>query len=734
MADINGSNGNDILFFQGGIQHLTLTIVNPYTGESFFIDDDYNTNLMSYDGLLGSDTLFMTNLGDALFIRNPVTGARMIDNVEIFFAGDGGDVIALADTNYILGNIVVDGGAANDLILANSGNDTLSGRQGDDIIDGGPGDDTINGGANSTQASGNDTLNGGSGADLLRGDDGDDTLIYYADGVHDGSFLAWNVGSPGVPGTETIVNPAGKNASYDIFNGGTGYDTLVMTDGDDVLFLDDLFNPHNASGTSLRLIGVERIEAGAGDDIVDLTHDTLTYGAVEIYGGDGNDFLWSSAGDDYIDGGAGHDHIYGGFGADELDGGDGNDEIYGSLGNDILRGGAGNDILYGGAGSLSDYVTITEQSHDFTSDVVFPNLTERVNILDLVPPGDNALGIAAGDLSVEYSTTATVSFLRTEAGYNNSLGFYNILLDGTIQSADLAFSNVKNYAAGAQAVIDLPGAPDTDFGFFVIADGARKNNFGALDLEHGTLQFIYKNGTGAERLATIYDNASDISLVLTDGNGEHVLKGAIYHSTIRDGATNLNPDGQVHVVSGIMDGTDGGTLRIGFEDLPSLGDADYNDVVFDLTVASQTTYTLLEDDGDILLGGAGDDVLNGGIGDDLLVGGDGADLLFGDQGADVFLFQSIADAGDTILDFETGAGGDAINLTDVLVGYDAGSSNANDFMRLVDSGGDSLLQVDTDGAGGDFVTLAVIQGGTDGMGIAALLEAGNLVADQSVIV
>ena len=131
----------------------------------------------------------------------------------------------------------------------------------------------------------------------------------------------------------------------------------------------------------------------------------------------------------------------------------------------------------------------------------------------------------------------------------------------------------------------------------------------------------------------------------------------IYHTTERGGSTSLKSDGEVHVVSGVVEGSDNSTLRIGFEDQKNLGDGDYNDLVFDVTVNDQTVITPTVDDNDIIDGGAGDDIIDGGIGDDIIKGGEGADILFGDQGADVFLYQSIAEAGDTITDFDTGISG-----------------------------------------------------------------------------
>jgi len=738
MVDEIGTNSHDFFFFQGILGQLTLSITNPYTGEIILIDEEKNVNDLSFEGLAGIDTMIMTQHGDALFLRNHINSQQMLFNIENFYAGHGGDIVHLADTTYILGNIFVDGGSSDDIIWSNAGNDTLRGEGGNDIIDGGPGNDIIYGGTGVMLNTGNDRLSGGAGIDLLYGEDGDDTLLFFVDGLFNADFTAYNIGAAGVSGTEVYVTIDGTNLSLDVFDGGAGFDTLVMTDGNDTFFLDDPQHAFHPNASSLRLIGVEQIDAGAGDDVVDLTHATLVYGDIIINGQGGNDHLWSSDGNDVLNGGDGNDHLYAGFGNDELNGDDGDDQLYGGLGNDILRGGAGNDILYGGAGNNSDYIIASQQQHVFNSTVVFPDLLEKVDILDLVPSGENALGVAAGDLSVDFATTAQITFVRTEAGYKNSLGFYNVSLDGTIQSVELAFPNVKNFSAGDSATINLPGAPDTDFGFFMIANGANKNNnFSNYDLENGEFKFIYHHGLGDERLANIADNENDIKLIFYDGAVEKTVVGSnnhIYHTTTKGGGTNLNSDGEIHVVSGIMDGTDGGTLRIGFEDLPNLGDADYNDVVFDITVQTKTSYTLLADDADILLGGDGDDILHGGIGNDVLVGGAGMDTLYGDQGADIFLFQSLSDAGDIIMDFEQGSNGDIVNITDILEGFDANTSNIHDFMQLVNNGGNTELQVNADGQGTDFIALVTFQGGLAGTGLSDLLANGNLAVDQHVVV
>lgn len=566
MADITGTNGNNFLFFSGTVQQYSTTVTNPYTGQSFLVDDEKNVNQASYDGLGGFDTLLMSNYGDVLYADNSVdayaTGvstAQMLVNVERIIAGEGGDVIVTASTNFTLGDTNIEGGGSDDLIWANDGDDEIYGRDGDDIIDGGPGND----------------------------------VVY----------------------------------------GGVGHDTLSGWVG----------------------------------------HDTL-------YGGDGN------------------------------------------------------DILTGGPGVSVDTIGSTTIDYSFSSDVVFPDLVERTDIYDLAPPRDDALGIATGDLSVDYQTTAHITFQSTGAGYDNSLGFYSIAEDGTIQSVEMAFANVKDYAAGSAYDVNLPGTPDTDFGFFIVANGAKKNHdYSKMDLDHGEFRFVYDYGKGTEREANIADNENDVKLVFYGDNGsENVVVGSnnhIYHTTIRGGDTNLNGDDAVHVVSGLTDVNDTGTLRIGFEDLPNLGDADYNDVVFDLSVDGQQAETVLIDDNDILYGGVGDDIIDGGVGDDFLIGGAGADSLHGGQGTDTFVFDTIDGYADTIDDFELGV--DALNITDILSGYDELTSTISDFVQVAQTGNGTEIGVNANGqAGGAFDVVAVVTAGLGGTGLADLIDAGSLIANQ----
>ncbi len=220
-------------------------------------------------------------------------------------------------------------------ILSVSGFETseyLSGGDGDDELKGGGDHDTLEGG------SGNDTLIGGTGPTLHLGGDGEDYLILgdtpdkWPEGFH-----AWNVYS------HDIASITGKNRIADMFNGGEGSDTLYLSHGDDAFFLHDFFTDHaGGNPQSVRVMDVEEIYGGRGDDVIDMTSDLFFVGGVTAYGEEGNDVIWGNEGDDLLHGGDGQDNVQGG---------DGNDTLYGNAGADILKGNNGTDHLIGGAGS-----------------------------------------------------------------------------------------------------------------------------------------------------------------------------------------------------------------------------------------------------------------------------------------------------------------------------------------------------------------------------------------------
>jgi T1SS-143 domain-containing protein len=240
---------------------------------------------------------------------------------------------------------------------------------------------------------------------------------------------------------------------------------------------------------------------------------------------------------------------------------------------------------------------------EFNETLLFPDLAEGVAISG---PALNNLGIGNGVLTVPSDSTGTITFDGGITAYNDSLGAYTVGPDGTISEVQMLFANGENTTDGSNYAFAVGGGRTA--GFFIIANGDVINGgYPGIDFSVGQMNFVYDYGLPTERAAKITDTADHLSLVYTSPSSvETVLQGPTYHSTERGDSADINPDGEVHVISGLAEDGDQTRLRIGFEDLPQLGDRDYGDVVFNLTLninrgvcgTDEFLYTLTDGDGD----------------------------------------------------------------------------------------------------------------------------------------
>jgi Ca2+-binding RTX toxin-like protein len=143
---------------------------------------------------------------------------------------------------------------------------------------------------------------------------------------------------------------------------------------------------------------------------------------------------------------------------------------------------------------------------------------------------------------------------------------------------------------------------------------------------------------------------------------------------------------------------------------------------------------------DVIHGLAGNDTIDGGAGADLIDGGSGNDNLTGGAGADTF-YWTLADKGavgtpakDTVTDFSTAAfsaGGDALDLRDLLQGenHTVGTGNLGNYLHFEKSGTDTIVHVSSAGAySGTFN--AALDDQTITLNNVDLTTAGN---DQAII-
>jgi subtilisin-like proprotein convertase family protein len=333
----------------GTLNSWTLSLYGKYNlGADTYIYTDQYANLAETE----RQTLIDDNGGTDTINIAAITGNITFD-------------LTPGATNQIAGkSLTIAQNTVIEYLLTGDGDDTLIGNDADNYLYGGRGDDAIYGG------DGADTITGRQGADLIQGGAGDDTIIYSIDAEAKSGYVAWNVGSPNniINGERIPVKP--RYMTYDVIDGGQGSDTIQMTDQSEALFLHDHYSP--AYQTGARIISIETIYAGAGNDIIDLTSDKYIAPNTTLYGQAGNDVLWTSEGDDTI---------YGG---------DGEDAINGGIGNDKINGGAGKDVLFGGKGSdLFDFSNLTD-STTTDMDIIedFQQGEDKIDLSDLFDPSE----------------------------------------------------------------------------------------------------------------------------------------------------------------------------------------------------------------------------------------------------------------------------------------------------------------------------------------------------------
>ncbi len=363
--------------------------------------------------------------------------------------------------------------------------------------------------------------------------------------------------------------------------------------------------------------------AGADDDLVTLNSSGETIigddGDNLLEGGDGDDLIIGGGGDDTISGGAGDDTLIGGRDEDDPD--SGNDQISGGEGDDLIFGGGGDDTLFGGAGN----------------DTIFGG-----------DGNDFIVGGSGGDGLEDY--TVTITFEGGTADFKNSLGFYYLdPVTGAFSNVQFAFPNASpegpdGLDGGGELIpgessFSVPVPPGAIVGTFLVADGFDLNDgYEGLDFDNGSLKFVNAEGQPAGP----GDTDPQLIHVAPDGT-ETPINGPVYHSFAFDENLALNPDGKLHL-EGISENADG-SWTFGFEDLPNLGDQDFDDVIFSIDLANSgatfpnpffdASSTLIDGDpsgGNLLDGGAGNDLIVTGAGQDTVDAGKGDDTIFAGPG------------------------------------------------------------------------------------------------------
>ncbi|MEI6573176.1 MAG: hypothetical protein WCO61_06505 [Alphaproteobacteria bacterium] len=466
-----------------------------------------------------------------------------------------------------------------------------------------------------------DSLNGGAGNDSLFGFLGNDTLVGGAgNDTLDGGMNSDLVDYSYAPGARLVAVASSQTAVVGLSN---AFSLAVGLSGTDID----------------RLVNIETIRLGTGDNIVDLSALTSTAYGLTVDG--------SQAGTDSIRGGAGADSILGGVNGDTLAGG---------LGNDTLQGGTGNDI--------ADYSYLTSTANTFT--LTRTNDTSWSATAAVGSDVDSLQNIEAVKLGYGLNTVNLSGMTTTGAGVtiDGSLGALDTIVTGAGNDLIIggAFNNTLNGGAGNNTIDGSLGATNSlvgGAGNDSIIGGAANNtiNGGAgnntIDGSRGAINSLNSltggagddwiiGGRGSNTLSGgAGNNTIDGSLgainSLVGGSGNDSIWGSINADTIIDGGgadtlrggdgndiyiTSSGNDTIVETVNGGIDTIQTTATNIVLGSIDTANGGSANNFIENLTYTGSSTFSGTGNELDnIITGGSNSDTLDGGAGNDTIVGG-----------------------------------------------------------------------------------------------------------------
>lgn len=572
------------------------------------------------------------------------------------------------DTLISIENII--GTFFGDTITGDNNSNNLNGLFGNDMIYGGLGNDQLFGGYD------NDYLFGEEGSDSLYGGEGDDFLLGNHSPLKDGQ----NDYLFGDDGNDYLFSEKGA----DLLNGGNGIDYAIYNE--------------SLSAVSINL-------ATATYSGGDATSDTLI--SIEnIYGSSHNDTLSGDANANLIIGNLGNDTIKGRNGDDSLFGDNGSDYLEGGNGNDTLNGGEGIDTLKGSAGIDTFVYTNIADAGDIIQDFNV-KLGEKIDLTALL---QNAFYF-------KQDQAFTAGYIRTAQNGANTDIFIDMDGSAHIWETEVLLATLQNVAA-TTLIPSVFIVPEIGINFAPIA---ANDTFISTQNKIITGNLLSNNGHGV-------DDDADGDILSVTAQTFNTTHGSVVISA--DGSFTYTPitghTGEDIFEYTLYDGHfyDTGTVSITLH--PSITGTNGNDKITgtmnnDIIFGEDGNDTLKGAEGsDVIYGGNGVDVIEGNNGFDILYGGSGADSLKGGAGIDTYVFSSITDAGDTIIDYRYDDG-EQINISDILDLYDPLTNAITDFVQITQSGLNSILAVDIDGGANNFVVLAT------------LLNTSNLTDEQALV-
>jgi len=304
----------------GGADRVT---VDGTEGDSTMIVSG-NASLLTLTGLAAQLTIAHGSAVDGLTV-NALGGADTLDA-----SAYAGRVSLTVDAGT--GNDAITGGGGNDVVLLGTGDDAFTWNPGggSDIVEGQIGLDTAR--VNGSAANESFTLSA-NGARLAVGRGLDSTLLDANSVEHVAAFplggadtiAAHTLTGTGVTALNVDFGPADGLVNQLVVDGTAGDDVVTIAGSGDDLSAAGL--AASVAVTHAAPDDLLRVNALAGDDVVQA--QSLSAGVLLLTedGGDGDDVLVGSAGADTIFGGAGDDVLIGGPAFDVLDGGTGSNIV-----------------------------------------------------------------------------------------------------------------------------------------------------------------------------------------------------------------------------------------------------------------------------------------------------------------------------------------------------------------------------------------------------------------------
>jgi Ca2+-binding RTX toxin-like protein len=738
----NTSEGTDTVqssvsyTLSASLENLTLTGTSAISGTGNASDNIItgNSGANMLLGLAGADTLDGGSGVDTM-LGGTGNDTYVVDNsadVITENASEGTDLVQ-ASASYVLSanveNLTLTG-SGNINGTGNADTNILTGNSGNNLLDGGAGADTMVGGT------GNDTYVVDNAGDVIveNASEGTDTVMISTSYTLSGNIENLTLlGTANLNGTgSSVVNVITGNSGNNSLDGAAGADSLIGGDGNDTYFVD------NAGD-----VVTEGSGTGSGTDIV---FSSVTYTLST------NVENLTLTGSSNIDGtGNSSDNIItGNSGVNTLTGNDGNDTLNGGAGADSMIGGAGNDVFI--VDNASDVVSdssgtdIVQSSVTWTLGSGFENLTltGSSNIDGTGNSGDNILTsnsgtntLTGGDGNDTYVVDHTADVVVEASGHGTDLvlssvdwtlgsNVENLTLTGT-DRIDGTGNSLDNILIGNTAANSLVGGAGNDT---LDGGGFARHGGNGDDLFGGTGDDTYIIG---DSQATVHENSAEgTDTVLTSVS--HNMEDNVEILTMT-GSGNINATG--NSTADVITGNGGNNYINGAQGDDTIDGGGGNDTVYgdgnnDIIHGGSGNDILFGGVGtDIIHGDSGNDILQGNDGNDTLYGGDGLDTLYGAGGADTFVFEAASAYNniDVVKDFNVSTDHDVLNIADLLTAYNPGTDTITDWVRISNSGSNSIVEVDRDGTGGTYgwtqvATLTGITGLTDE---AALVTSGNLI-------